>query len=102
MSQTTHRRRRKQLLLLGGWTVYALFFAVDFIVGRAYDGRSLRARQTMIEWLVCGYMWAALTPLVLNVVRHFPFDAGNWLRNLGVHALAGAVIAFLQLCAYVT
>ena len=102
MSQTTHRRRRKQLLLLGGWTVYALFFAVDLIVGRAYDGRPLRARQTMIEWLVCGYMWAALTPVVLNVVRRFPFDAGNWLRNLGVHALAGAVIAFLQLCAYVT
>ena len=102
MSQTTERRRRKMLFLLGGWTVYALFFAVDLIIGRAYDGRPLRARETTIEWLVCGYIWAALTPLVLIVVRRFPIDAENWLRNLGVHVLAGAVIAFVQLGTYVT
>jgi two-component system LytT family sensor kinase len=102
MSQTTDRRRRKLLFLLAGWTVYALFFAVDLIIGRAYDGRPLRARETMIDWLLCGYIWAALTPLVLIVVRRFPFDAENRLRNLGVHVLAGAVIAFFQLSAYVT
>lgn len=102
MSQTTHRRRRQLLFLLGGWTVYALFFASDLIIGRAYDGRPLQARQTVVEWLVCGYIWAALTPLVLIVVRRFPIDRENWLQNLAVHTLAGAVIAFFQLGAYVT
>lgn len=102
MFQIAQGLRHKLLFLLGGWTVYALFFAGDLIIGRAYDGRPLMARQTMIEWLVCGYIWAALTPLVLTVVRRFPIDKQNWLRSLAVHTLAGEVIAFFQLAVYVT
>ena len=98
--QAANHHGRKFLLILGAWTFYAFFFAGDLIIGRAYDGRPLMASRTVVEWLVCGYIWAGLTPFVLAVVRRFPFDRQNRLRSLAIHILAAALIAFFQLSVY--
>jgi len=100
MSEHTIRGRRQRLLILGAWTFYALFFAGDLIIGRAYDGRPLMLGRTLIQWLVCGYIWAAWTPFVLALARRFPLDGQKWPRSLAVHISASALFAFLQLSAY--
>src|ERR1043166_4231027 len=100
MSKAANRHKREFLLILGVWTAYAFFFAGDLIIGRAYDGRPLMAARTVVEWLVCGYVWAALTPLVLAAVPRFPFDKQNPLRSVAIHTLVSAITAFFQPTVY--
>ncbi len=97
--------RRKQVLKWGliaaGWTLFGLFFASQAIAVRAYDGVPLRAGQAVASWLLCAYIWLALTPLVLWLARRFPLERRRWRRSLPAHLLACVLISLLQLAAYV-
>lgn len=41
-----------------------------------------------------------LTPLVLWLVRRYPFERGKILRSLSIHLLAGSIFSFLSLIIY--
>lgn len=88
-------------LIALGWTLFGLFFASEVIVSRAYGERPLRLSETLTAWLICAYIWLALTPLVLHLARRFQLERGRWLRNSLVHLAASAVFAALQLGTYV-
>ena len=96
------RRKRiwKWALVAGGWTLFGLFFASQSIAGRAYDGRPLKVGETVAAWLLCAYLWLALTPLVLWLARRFPLERRSWRRNLPAHAAAAVLLSLLQLAAY--
>ena len=64
--------------------------------------RQARSRQTYLgAWLGCFYLWALLTPVIINLARRFPLERGNLRRNLPIHLLAGVALSILQLAAYV-
>ncbi|HJU54580.1 MAG TPA: histidine kinase [Pyrinomonadaceae bacterium] len=96
--------RRRPLVKWGviaaGWTLFGLFFASQAIAVRAYDGRPLMLGGTVAAWLLCAYLWLALTPIVLRLARRFPLERRSWRRNLPAHLVAGVLLAFLQLAAY--
>ena len=97
---TGRRPLRKWALVAAGWTLFGLFFASQSIAVRAYDGRPLMARQTMAAWLLCAYLWLALTPLVLRLAHRFRLDRQSWHRNLPAHLAAAVALAFVHLSAY--
>ncbi len=47
----------------------------------------------LLNWLP----WALATPLILVLVRRFPFARGSWVRALLVHVPAGILFAFGKL-----
>lgn len=97
-----HRRLWHRWALIAlAWTLFALFFASESIILRAYAGRPLGVVGVTVAWLVCAYIWLALTPLILRLANRFPFGRGQWLKTLFVHLLAGALFALIHLAAYV-
>ena len=77
-----------------------MFFVSQLLISRAYRGRGLDLGHTLINWLTCAYLWAALTPLVLYLSRRFRIERGR-LRNLPLHLLAGLIISLVHLGAYI-
>jgi sensor histidine kinase YesM len=87
-------------LIAVGWTIFGCFFASQVIFARAYAGRHLNLGQALFGWLMCAYVWLALTPLVLYLARRFAFERRSWTRNLLLHLAASIGFAFLQITGY--
>jgi two-component sensor histidine kinase len=79
------------------WTLFALFFASQFWLQSQFLGRPVAFLQILSWQLVSGYIWFALTPLILYIARRFPFEPGRWKVSLPVHILAGLLIGLVQL-----
>ncbi|HEX8000394.1 MAG TPA: histidine kinase [Pyrinomonadaceae bacterium] len=94
------RRPLKWGLLFGGWTLFAFFFTGQSCLQSAYVGRPVLLGRTLVVWLLCAYLWALLTPLVIWLARRFPIERGS-LRSLLVHLLASICVSLLQLGSYV-
>jgi len=86
--------------LFAAWTLFGLFFVSQLLISRAYKGRALDLRHTLINWLTCAYLWGALTPLVLYLSRRFRIERGR-LRNLPLHLLASLIVSLVHLGAYI-
>jgi two-component system LytT family sensor kinase len=99
---TRSRRWIKWPLIALGWTIFGCFFASQVIVARAYAGRPLNLSHTIFVWLICAYVWLALTPLVLYLASRFAFERRSWTRNLLLHLAASIGFAFLQIAIYVS
>jgi two-component system LytT family sensor kinase len=57
------------------------------VLGRDFPvGRSIGA--TALTW----YAWAALTPIIVVLVRRFPFTKGRWRTSVLVHLVASMVL----------
>lgn len=91
----------KWSLIAAGWTLFALFFASEVIVSRAYSGRPVKLGQTLAAWLMCALIWFAATPLVLMLAKRFPLERRRWLVSSLVHITAAAALSFLLLALYV-
>jgi sensor histidine kinase YesM len=90
----------KLWLLFACWTVFGLFFASQVLINQVYRGRPVKLMETLSTWLICAYIWAILTPLILDLVRRFRVEIGH-LRNLLVHLLASLIFSLIQLGAYI-
>jgi two-component system LytT family sensor kinase len=103
MKERTPRKElwRKWGLIVLAWTLFALFFASEAIIIRVYAGRPLGLVGATVSWLVCAYIWLALTPFILHLANRFPLGHRGWLKNSSVHLVAGAVFAGLHLATYV-
>ena len=91
---------KKWGLLLACWTGYGLFFASQVLINQAYRGRPVRWGHTLSNWLICAYIWAGLTPLILYLSARFRIGRAN-LWNLPGHMLASLLFSLFQLAAYV-
>ncbi|MBD3297534.1 MAG: hypothetical protein GF341_02685 [candidate division Zixibacteria bacterium] len=93
-----HRLVRYWLILLGLWAVPGVIFA-----GLSHVAMLRAGRDSVIwEWLggslAAWWTWALLTPLIVWLARRYPVDQTPRMRNIGVHAMAGIVLGFIQLC----
>lgn len=84
-----------------GWTLLGSFFAVHAYLNSVYLGRTLPFGQTLVVWLSCVYIWALLTPLIIQLARRFPVERGAYLPGVAVHLLAGALVSLLHLGIYI-
>ncbi|HSE97856.1 MAG TPA: histidine kinase, partial [Blastocatellia bacterium] len=91
----------KAAMVVGGWTVFGLFFASQTYLSQVYWGRAASWTQALWIWMPCGYSWAALTPVMLGLARRFPFARHDWLRPLFIHSLAAISSSFFAVIVYV-
>jgi LytS/YehU family sensor histidine kinase len=63
-------RARALLLLVAGWTLLALMFALQLRLDAGYAGHPISGRQALILSLAGWYGWALLSPLVVWASRH--------------------------------
>src|SRR5882672_10000657 len=96
------RKWKKWGLIAAGWAAFAIFFASESIISRAYAARPLMLGQTLVAWLLCATLWFLLTPIVLSLAQRFPLERGRWRLHLVFHLGAGAVLAVAHLSLYVT
>ncbi|MEK6280125.1 MAG: histidine kinase [Acidobacteriota bacterium] len=103
MEKTANARQiwLKWTLIAAGWSLFAVFFASESVVGRAYFSRPLHLGETLLSWLICACVWLGATPFVLALSRRFPLERRSWLTNLFIHLGASCVFAFLLLAIYV-
>ena len=87
-------------IIVGGWTVFGLFFTSQTYLGQVYRGRDASWAQALLVWMPCAFSWALLTPGMLYLARRFPFKCGRWLRPLAVHLFAAAFCSSLALVVY--
>jgi two-component system, LytTR family, sensor kinase len=88
------RRWIRWSLIAAGWTLFGLFLASQTYL--AYSRRdwlkgSSAYRILGVE-LAYGYLWAAITPLVLWLARRFRIERERWFRSLLVHIFVSLFI----------
>lgn len=90
----------KGFVIFAGWTLLALFFSVQAYLNYAYVGRPSPFGRIFLAWISCAYLWALLTPLVINLAQRFPVERGAIWRALPIHLFAASVISTLQIAVY--
>ncbi|HVF29776.1 MAG TPA: histidine kinase [Pyrinomonadaceae bacterium] len=95
--------RHRHIFLLGvlGWTLFGVFFALQSYVDAVYFGQQTSFKRTLIVWLICGYAWMLLTPLIIYLSEKFFITRGQFGRNLAIHFLAASLLSILQLSVFI-
>ena len=78
------------------WTLFGLFFASQFALQNQFSKNPVPFWQILTWQMVSGYVWFALSPLILWFARKFPFEQGKWKRSLPIHIVVGLVVAVVQ------
>jgi signal transduction histidine kinase len=86
----------KWLAIWAVWTLFGFFFTSQFALQNQFS-RSPVSFWKILSWqMVSGYVWFALSPLVLYLAQKFPLEAKRWQKSLPIHLLASLAIAFFQ------
>ncbi|HYR27116.1 MAG TPA: hypothetical protein VEU30_01540, partial [Thermoanaerobaculia bacterium] len=95
---------RKHLLVFGGWTFVALFFATHIALGSRAMGRPHSFWRAFATYETCALFWTAFTPLIIALSRRFRLVGTHALRNASVHFIASIVfsVAAFTLFIYVS
>lgn len=80
------------------WTLFALFFTSQVALQYNQLSPTPVSFWRILAWqLVSGYIWFAISPIILLLAKRFPFDEGRWKTSLPVHIVGCVVIALIQL-----
>jgi two-component system, LytTR family, sensor kinase len=91
-----NRKAVKWMAIWAIWTLFGFFFTSQFALQNQLSSKPVPFWQILSWQMVSGYVWFALSPLVLWLARKFPFEAGKWSKSLPVHLLACLLIALFQ------
>lgn len=94
---TKNRKVVKWLGIWAVWTLFALFFASQIALQYQLSSSPVSFWRALLWQLVSGYIWFAISPVILYLARRFPFDEGRWKTSVPVHLVAGLAIPFGQL-----
>src|SRR5687768_7233888 len=99
MENLPGKRRRfiKWIGIWAVWTLFALFFASQFALQNQLSPNPVAFWRILTWQLVSGYIWFAISPVILFFARRFPFDDGRWKKSVPVHLVACIAIALVQL-----
>ena len=90
------KRAFKWLTVWLVWTLFALFFTSQFVLQSQFLGQPIPFFRVLLWQLVSGYVWFALSPLIVYLARRFPFDKENWKVSIPFHIIAGLAVALFQ------
>jgi two-component system LytT family sensor kinase len=91
------RKFAKWLWIWAIWTLVGFFFASQLALQNQLSQNPISFWQILSWQLFSGYVWFAMSPLILWLGNRFPFDGKHWKLSLPVHLAASLVIAFAQL-----
>lgn len=96
-SSILKNRAAKWFVIWGIWTLLALFFASQLALQNQLSRNPLPFWRILSWQMVSGYVWFALSPLIIYLANRFPFERGRWRTSIAFHIVAGVVISLLQL-----
>ncbi|KAA3609167.1 MAG: sensor histidine kinase [Planctomycetota bacterium] len=80
------RRFQTALWLIGIWLVPGLLQCVQEVTYASSHGTGPpQLGPTLLHFLPTWLPWAAFSPLILRLVRRFPFRREQWIRSLPIH-----------------
>lgn len=79
------------------WTLFALLLTSQVTLQYQMTENPISFWRILSWQLFSGYVWFAITPLILWFGRRFSFEGGKWKISLPFHLLASIIIAFFQL-----
>lgn len=96
--------RHWQLVIFGffGWTLFGVFFALQNFANSIYFNQTISLIILFGLWLICGYCWMLLTPLVIFLAKKFAIKKGQISRNLSIHLILAIAVSLLHLTLFVT
>src|SRR4028118_1101713 len=92
-----NRKAVKWIAVWAVWTLFGLFFASQFALQNQLSRNPVSFWKILSWQMVSGYVWFALSPLILFLAQKFPLEPRRWKRSLPVHLVASIVIALFQL-----
>ncbi|HLA94843.1 MAG TPA: histidine kinase, partial [Pyrinomonadaceae bacterium] len=87
----------KWTAIWGLWTLLALFFASQVSLQSQLSENPTPFWRVLAWQLASGYVWFAISPIILWLGNAFPFDNGKWKTSVPIHLVASIVIAIGQL-----
>ena len=97
-SQPVFRKKfAKWMWIWAVWTLVGFFFASQLALQNQLSTDPISFWRILSWQLFSGYVWFALSPLILWLGEKFPFDGGRWTISIPVHLVASFVIAVVQL-----
>ena len=93
----TRQRWRTAALIVGGWTLVALFLFSKNLAARMLRNDPTPWVDMLLAWLIGSYASAALTPAILWLGDRYPFGRGSWKAPLAIHLAGCAAFAVAQL-----
>ena len=87
----------KWIAIWAVWTIVGVYLTSHTSLQSRISGSPISFWWILSWQLFSGYVWFALSPIILWLGRKFPFENGKWKTNVLVHLAAGIVIAFFQL-----
>lgn len=82
-------------LIFGVWTLIGLVFTAQWYFAAYRSEQPVEWTRALYVQMSWGYLWGLATPLVLWLVRRFPIDKQNWLRNSLTHLLTSTLLIFI-------
>ena len=92
-----NRKAVKWIAVWAVWTLFGFFFASQLALQNQLSRNPVSFWKILSWQMVSGYVWFALSPLILYLAQKFPFDAGRWKKSVPLHLLAGLLISLFQL-----
>lgn len=92
----------KIVVVFLSWTLFGVFFAAQSFANSIYFNQPVSFNFVLILWLICGYCWMILTPLVVFLAKKFVIKSGQVGRNLFIHFIFAAIVSLLHLFLFVT
>lgn len=86
----------KWLAIWAVWTLFGLFFTTQLALQSQLWKTPVPFWRILSWQLVSGYVWFALSPLILFLTKKFPFEGSRWKVSLPVHIVAAIVVALFQ------
>lgn len=90
-----HTLRGRAAIIFGVWTFIGLVFSLQWYFAAFRSDEPVQWSRALYVQMSWGYLWALATPFVLWLVRRFPIDRQNWLRNSLLHLLTSTLLIFI-------
>jgi two-component system, LytTR family, sensor kinase len=97
LESALEKKHLKWVAIWGLWTLFGVFFASQVALQSRLSENPTPFWRVLSWQLFSGYLWFAISPLILWLGRRFTFDDGKWKTSIPVHLVASIVIAVVQL-----
>jgi two-component system, LytTR family, sensor kinase len=84
---------QRRLLAFALWTLLAGSYSVMIYLTYLHVGRPVSWWFAISSNFLDFYTWAALSPLVLLLIKRWPIDRKHWFHSLAIHLPASALLS---------
>lgn len=92
--------RRTWFLWFTGWSLFGLVMAIQSYMLLLRAGHTTSFALSLERELVYAYLWAVLTPYILQLARRFPLGPNLWIKNGTFHLFMGLAISIFHKFSY--